>query len=116
MRAAWIAFAVSFAVCTTLAFMTAAPVGVSAEDVRAVAEATQTINPDLPADAAIQKAADHLEKKQRSRLTYLFSAYLVLWGLLGLYLYTLARKQARIEAELKRLSALWEDAPEDSVG
>ena len=113
MRAAWIAFAVSFAVCTGLALTATAPVGVSAEDVRAEAEAAQTVDPDLPADEAIQKAADYLEKKQRSRLTYLFSAYLVLWGLLGLYLYTLARKQARIEAELKRLSALWEDAPED---
>lgn len=112
MRAAWIAFAVSFAVCTTLALTTAAPVGVMAEDVRAEAEAAQTNEPDLLPDEAIQKAADHLEAKQRSRLTYLFTAYLILWGLLGLYLYTLARKQARIDAELKRLSELY--APEDS--
>ncbi len=106
MRAAWIAFAVSFAVCTALAFMTTAPVGVSAEDVRAEAEAAQTAAPDLLSDEAIQKAVDYLEKKQRRRLNYLFSAYLVLWGLLGLYLYTLARRQARIDAELERLSAL----------
>ena len=114
MRAAWAAFGIGFAVCTALALWTEIPVGVTAADLQAETEAVQTAKPEYAVEEAVQKAAEQLETKQRNRVFYLFSAYLILWTLLGAYLYMLSVKQKRIQAELDRLSALLDaDNPPD---
>ncbi|MBM3214814.1 CcmD family protein [Candidatus Poribacteria bacterium] len=103
MRWQWAVIAAMALFFGGIGMMATIPVGVSAADVEDQAQKIQNAAPDKPGADAVREATQYLEGRQRSRLTYMFVAYIVIWAALGGYMVSLARRQTRLLDELNRL-------------
>ena len=65
--------------------------------------------------AAVTLSIGELETKQRKRLKYLVSAYLVIWLVFMLYLVRLGRQQQALDQRLAQLEQESSDSQDESI-
>ena len=88
-------------------FATQVPVSITADKVAAAVSAVISAS-DVPIDEAVVEQAvinslTILEKGQRTRLRYLFTAYIVIWLVFMLYVLRLEQQQQQLDQRLAQL-------------
>ena len=88
-------------------FATLIPVSITSDKVAAaVSEAISTSEGPVDEEVVEQAVIDSLtilEKGQRTRLTYLFAAYLVIWLVFMIYVLRLEQQQQQLDQRLAQL-------------
>ncbi|MCE2401306.1 CcmD family protein [Candidatus Poribacteria bacterium] len=81
----------------------------------AISESQVTVGDEDTVRAAVTLSIGELETKQRKRLKYLVSAYLVIWLVFMLYLVRLGRQQQALDQRLAQLEQESSDSQDESI-
>lgn len=111
---------VSFLVVVGLVFMAIQVPTIDSKKVEeaikeAMSKSEATVEDEDVVRTAVTLSIEELETKQRKRLKYLVSAYLVIWLVFMLYLVRLGRQQQALDQRLAQLEQETSDSQDESI-
>ncbi len=96
-----------FIICFGAFFRAQVPVKITEDEVfAAIDEATSETKiqvDEIELERAVKKSIQKLEARQKRRLKFLVSAYLVIWLIFSLYVLRISRTQALLHRRLEQL-------------